>query len=173
MRYLSILGVLLLVLIFGLLSTHGSAAAPAATPVPASGVDAAGNTAPQLPNSLTNFTISNPYCYQPDPSLNKCNINFRYIQAVDNQSSAPFMDWLSITISGKTRFNATAFFEGVITYTYDMLPNGIQVACGTPGAGGAGMAFGNVYSVVVTPLDSSRNAMSTDTAVVTCPAYAP
>jgi len=134
--------------------------------------DLSGNTI-DTTNALTGFTISNPYCYQPDPQLNQCSINFRYIQATDNQTSAPYMTWLAITISGKNRCNATAFFEGTIYYSYDMAPGGLKVPCGTPNAGGAGTAYGNVYGVTVQPLDSSRNPMSTDIANVTCPAYSP
>lgn len=124
-------------------------------------------------NALTSFNVSNPYCYQPDPQLDQCAINFRYIQAVDNQSSAPYMTWLAVTISGKKRLSMTAFFEGAITYTYDLAPAGLKVPCGAPNAGGAGAAFGNVYGVTIQPLDSSRNPMSTDIANVTCPAFSP
>jgi hypothetical protein len=83
------------------------------------------------------------------------------------------LTWLVINISGKTRYSATAFFEGNITYTYDMIPGGLKVPCGAPNAGGAGNPYGFVYAVTVNPLDSSRTSMSTDTANVTCPAYAP
>ena len=138
--------------------------------------DAAGNSQQvdsTSPDALTGFSISNPYCYQPNPDLNQCSLNFRYIQVNDNQSSAPYLTWLTITISSKTRYSATAFFEGIIYYSYDMIPNGFNVSCGSPNAGGAGTKYGNVYSVVVTPLDSSRTSMSTDTANITCPAYSP
>lgn len=125
------------------------------------------------PKALTSFTISNPYCYQPDPAVDQCAVNFRYMQATDNQSTAPYMTWLAVTISGKKRYSGTAFFEGTIYYYYDMVPAGLKVPCGAPNAGGAGTQYGNVYGVTVQPLDSSRNPMSTDTANVTCPAYSP
>lgn len=134
--------------------------------------DASGNVA-DSPNALTSFTVSNPYCYQADPQLDQCAINFRFVQATDNQSTAPFMTWLAVTITGKKRLSLTAFFEGTITYTYDMAPAGLKVPCGAPNAGGAGTQYGNVYGVTVQPLDSSRNPMSTDIANVTCPAYSP
>jgi hypothetical protein len=134
--------------------------------------DASGNTIDST-NALTGFTMSNPYCYQPDPQLNQCSINFRYIQATDNQTSAPYLSWLAVTISSKVRLSLSAFFEGTITYSYDMTPGGLKVPCGSPNAGGAGTAYGNVYAVTVQPLDSTRNPMSTDTASITCPAYSP
>jgi hypothetical protein len=83
------------------------------------------------------------------------------------------MTWLTIGIKGKNRFSATAFFEGTIYYGYNMVPDGFKVSCGAPNAGGAGNQYGNVYKVTITPLDSNRNSMSTDTANVTCPAYTP
>jgi hypothetical protein len=176
MRLRFLIIILVLIVGIGLVSLGQRAFAQADTPTPAPMVSATGDAGQKdvlSPNALTSFTISNPYCYQPDPSLDQCHINFRYIQTVDNQTSAPFMTWLAVTIQGKKRFNATAFFEGTITYTYNMAPDGFTVPCGAPNAGGAGTAFGNVYGVTVQPLDSSRNPMSTDIANVTCPAYAP
>ncbi len=174
MRKLLLGSCLLLAMIGGLIAAHEHASAQAVTqtPLPRSG-PAGTESGPLTPNSLTSFLISNPYCYQPNPSVNQCSVNFRYIQATDNQTSAPFMTWLAIKISGKTRFNATAFFEGTIYYSYDMVPDGITVPCGTPNAGGAGSQFGYVYGVQVSPLDSNHNAMSTDIANVTCPAFSP
>jgi hypothetical protein len=183
MKKLTVIGFVGLLLLASLLFTRKYTAAQTAsaepTPqaVPAGEVNSgpAGSTGsgPSSPDALTSFTVSNPYCYQPDPAADRCYINFRFIQATDNQSSAPYMTWLAYTISGKKRFNATAFFEGTIYYSYDMVPGGVEVPCGAPNAGGAGTQFGNVYGVTIQPLDSSRNPMSTDIANVTCPAYAP
>jgi len=174
MQKLLLIGILALAVVGGLASANRSVSAQFSTPAPLPSSGAAGSQQSSIsPNALTNFTISNPYCYQPDPSLDECSINFRFIQATDNQSSAPFMTWMAILINSKVRFSETAFFEGTITYSYDMVPNGLKVPCGLPNAGGAGTRFGNVYGVYVEPLDSSRNAMSTDIANVTCPAFAP
>jgi len=145
---------------------------PTALPLENAGSDAGVQQVP-IPDALTSFTVSNPFCYQPDPAVDQCHVNFRYIQASDNQTNSPYMTWLSITIQGRKRYNATAFFEGTIYYSYDMAPDGFVVPCGAPNAGGAGSAYGNVYGVTIQPLDSSRNPMSTDIANVTCPAYIP
>jgi hypothetical protein len=179
MRNILIPSILAVLLIGVVVLTRQQAAAqsgPVSTPdaqlAPQTG--AAGDIqSPLAADALSSFTVSNPYCYQQNPAIDECSINFRYIQTVDNQTSAPYMTWLAITISGKKRYNATAFFEGVISYSYDMIPGGIKVPCGLPNAGGAGNAFGNVYGVTIQPLDSSRNPMSTDIANVTCPAFAP
>jgi hypothetical protein len=175
MRKLWVIAFIGLLLITGLWFTRKDTAAQSAPPTPALQVGPAGSANYNLnsPDSLTSFTVSNPYCYQPDPSVDQCYINFRLIQASDNQNTAPYMTWLTISISGKTRYAATAFFEGTISYAYDMVPGGLKVSCGAPNAGGAGNQYGNVYGVTITPLDTTRTVMSTDTANVTCPAYAP
>jgi hypothetical protein len=175
MRKLLVIGFIGLILIAGLLFTHKSTTAQTAPsmPTPQAGPAGSIDLNPSSPDALTSFIVSNPYCYQPDPNADQCYINFRYIQANDNQTSAPYLTWLTIKISDKTRYSATAFFEGTIYYGYDMAPGGLKVACGAPNAGGAGDQYGSVYGVVITPLDSSRDPMSTDIANVTCPAYAP
>ncbi|MEZ4590539.1 MAG: hypothetical protein R3D55_05265 [Chloroflexota bacterium] len=174
MRKFAFAGILVLVFMGGVFMAGNLTSAQIAPPTPPPLAGPAGIQAdPLSPDALTSFTVSNPYCYQPDPAVDKCSINFRFIQTTDNQSSAPYMTWLAITISGKRRYNATAFFEGTITYSYDMVPDGLTVACGAPNAGGAGNLFGNVYGVTIQPLDSSRNPMSTDIANVTCPAFNP
>ena len=174
MRKFVFAGILVLILTGGLLMADYRTSAQTVPPTPPPLTGPSGTQAdPNAPDSLTSFTVSNPYCYQPDPAVDKCSINFRFIQTTDNQSSAPYMTWLAITISGQKRYNATAFFEGTITYSYDMIPDGLTVACGAPNAGGAGTQFGNVYGVTIQPLDSSRNPMSTDIANVTCPAFNP
>lgn len=176
-KILLVAGLLFLVLSLSLVVLgRMRASAQAASPTSAPSIDAAGNASgvdAESPTALTSFQVSNPYCYQPDPTVDQCAINFRFIQASDNQSSSPYMTWLSISILNKDRYTSTAFFEGTITYSYDMVPGGLKVACGLPNAGGAGTQYGNVFGVKITPLDSSRNSMSTDIANVTCPAFAP
>ena len=176
MRLHHFIGILVILIGIGLVSSGQWVSAQTVLPTPAPMANAA-SSAGQMevlsPNALTSFTVSNPYCYQSDPALNQCSINFRYIQVNDNQTSAPYLTWLTINILNKNRFSATAFFEGTISYSYNMDLDGFKVPCGLPNAGGAGTLYGNVYSVVVTPLDSGRNSMGTDTANVTCPAFAP
>ena len=175
MRKFFAIGFIGLLLVAGLLYTRNDISAQTAPPMPAPQVGPAGSANLQLssPDALTSFTVSNPYCYQPDPAADQCYINLRSVQATGNQSSAPYLTWLTVSISDTTRFSATNFFESTILYTYDMVPGGFKVSCGAPNAGGAGDQYGNVYHVKITPLDSNRTAMNTDTANVTCPAYAP
>jgi hypothetical protein len=174
MRKFIFAGILIVILTGGLVvaDNRASAQVPPPTPLPLTGPSGT-RADPLAPSSLTSFVISNPYCYQPDPAVDQCAINFRFVQVSGNQTTAPFLTWLAFTINSKKRFNATAFFEGTITYSYDMVPQGLTVPCGPPNASGAGNQYGNVYGVTVNPLDSSRNPMSTDIANVTCPAFSP
>jgi hypothetical protein len=176
MRLPLLAGLLAILLGMGLLSSGERVSAQTDSPTPApqtNGTSDAGEVNLDPPDALTSFTVSNPYCFQPDPAVDKCQINLRYVQANDNLTSSPYLTWLTINISGKNRFTATKFFEGSITYSYAMVPEGMTVPCGAPNAGGAGSLYGYVYSVSITPLDSGRNSMGNDSANVTCPAYNP
>ncbi len=143
-----------------------------ATPAPQNETGPAG-TRVNSPNALTYKLLSNPYCYQPNPSVDQCFINIRYYQATDNGTSAPYMLHAAISISGTVRANENLFFENNIYYSYDMIPSSFQVLCGAPNAGGGGSAYGNVYLVKVEPIDSTGTGMGYDQASLLCPAYAP
>jgi hypothetical protein len=125
------------------------------------------------PNALTSFTLSNPYCYQPDPQVNQCVINIRYAQATDNQSTAPFMARWVVSINSKARLVENLFFEGTIYYSYDMTPTGLKVPCGSPNAGSGGTQYGYQYSVKAEPLDTTGATMGSDQVGVYCPAFSP
>lgn len=125
------------------------------------------------PSALTYKLTSNPYCYQPDPQVNQCSINIRYIQITDNGTSAPYMLRTAVSVNSKVRLNVNLFFENNIYYSFDMAPAGLTVPCGLPNAGGGGTQYGNLYYVKVEPLDSGGNSMGYDQAALYCPAFAP
>ncbi len=158
--------------LFALGQRQASAQNVPATPAPQNETGPAG-TRVSGPNALTYKLLSNPYCYQPNPSVNQCVINIRYYQATDNGTSAPYMLHAAISINNKVRANENLFFENNIYYSYDMAPTGYQVPCGTPNAGGGGSDYGNVYLVKVEPIDSTGAGMGFDQASLLCPAYAP
>jgi len=54
-----------------------------------------------------------------------------------------------------------------------MVPGGLKVACGTPNEGGAGAAYGKVYSVLVEAKTYDGTSMGWGSSGVRCPAYAP
>ena len=83
----------------------------------------------QAPNTITSLPMSNPYCSQPDPSVNQCFVNVRYFQANDN-GSGNVLAYVNLSIDGKLRYRSNAFFENFVAYSFDMIPGGIKVACG-------------------------------------------
>lgn len=125
------------------------------------------------PNALTSNTLSNPYCYQPDPQVNACVINIRYAQITDNQSTSPHMLRWVVSINSKVRLVENLFFEGTVYFNYDMAPTGLKVPCGSPNAGGGGTQYGNQYFVTTKPLDTSGASMGSATAFLFCPAFSP
>ncbi|MGB8716466.1 MAG: hypothetical protein WCD66_08895 [Rhodanobacteraceae bacterium] len=125
------------------------------------------------PNALTSNTLSNPYCYQPDPQVNECVINIRYAQITDNQSTSPYMLRWVVSINSKVRLVENLFFEGTVYFSYDMAPTGLKVPCGSPDAGGGGMQYGNQYLVKAEPLDTSGASMGYSQAILFCPAFSP
>lgn len=148
-----------------------------ATAEPLNGSNA-GGTRTQAPSSLTSKLLSNPYCYQPDPTVDQCFINARYYQATDNGTTAPFLQYVSVTIGAdfnnlKMRARLNPFFENTIYWTYDQAPGGFKVSCGAPNAGGQGNSYGNLYYLKYQPFDTVGNSMGWDQAGIPCPAFAP
>ena len=76
----------------------------------------------RFPERVGQFHRLQPYCYPADPQLDQCSINFRFVRATDDQSTAPYIALLAVAISGKKRLSIVAFFEASITYSYDMAP---------------------------------------------------
>jgi len=126
------------------------------------------------PNTLTGFIgTSNPYCYQPDVSRDECYINVRYMQATDNGTTSPYLYALEVRVDGKLRYQSSTFFETAIYYSYDMIPNGLKVSCGSPNQGGAGVDYGKVYSLAIQAKSGDGTQMGANYASVRCPAYVP
>ena len=127
---------------------------------------------PASTGAITSLPMSNPYCYQADPALNQCKVNVRYWQANDNGAGA-ILAYVTMSLDGKVRFRSSAFFENFVTYSYDMVPGGLAVACGTPKQAGMGAAYGSAYIVDVRAYDITGNWVLDDQLKVPCPAYAP
>ncbi len=152
------------------------AATPPAGPTPAAPFETLGdatrlfNTA--APDAITSLPMSNPFCSQPDPSVNQCFVNVRYFQANDN-GSGNILAYVNFSIDGKLRYRSNAFFENFVTYSYDMIPSGIKVACGVPNEGGFGTLYGKGYTVDVRAFDVTNNWVLDDQLQVKCPAFNP
>ena len=112
----------------------------------------------------TTLTVSNPYCSLVTPSTGACYINIRYLSASD-----PLLTHVEITVNGKVRAYMTGFFETSAALSAGMLNDGLQVVCGKPNVSGI-PNLGYQYSVGIS-VYANGSPTTTDTAVVTCPAF--
>jgi hypothetical protein len=146
--------------------------APTSAPLNETRGDATRIQNPDAPNAIVSLPMSNPFCSQPDPSINQCLINVRYWQANDN-GSGNVLAYVLFSIDGKLRFRSNAFFENFVTYSYDMIPGGIKEACGLPNEGGFGALYGKAYTMDVRAYDITNNWVLDDQMQVKCPAFNP
>jgi hypothetical protein len=158
-----------------LMGQSGFAQTPASTlaPLVETQGDATRTVIGDVPNAVSSFQMSNPYCFQPDASVNQCNINIRYLQANDNGSGVSSLGYVHVTIDGKLRYRATTFFETSVAYSYDMIPGGIKVACGLPNEGGYGALYGKGYAVAANPYTYADVQQGGNYSTVKCPAFNP
>lgn len=156
MRKIMLVGILSLLLLGGLVlivqRVFAQNPAPAATPMVEIRGDAKRVVNSSAPNTITSLPMSNPFCAQPDPSVNQCSVNVRYWQANDN-GTGNVLGYVLFSIDGKLRYRSNAFFENFVTYSFDMIPGGIKVACGQPNEGGFGALYGKGYTVDVKAYD--------------------
>jgi len=143
-----------------------------AAPVSETLGDASRSVNEQVPNTITSLPMSNPYCYQPDPTANTCYLNVRYWQATDN-GSGNTLSYVLLSVDGKLRYRASTFFESSIYYSYDMVPGGIKVTCGLPNEGGYGSLYGKGYQLQLQAFDYTDNWQLADYMTVKCPAFNP
>ncbi len=122
--------------------------------------------------TITSLPMSNPFCFQPDPSVNQCLINVRSWQANDN-GVGNILAYVNFSIDNKLRYRSNAFFENNIAYSFDMIPGGIKVTCGLPNEGGFGSLYGKAYTVDVKAYDITNTWVLDDQLQVKCPAYNP
>jgi hypothetical protein len=172
----SVQGIVLLILC-GVLLLFGQLASsqhPALAPAPQTEIsgDARRIVNSAVPNSITSLPMSNPFCSQPDPAVNQCFINVRYWQANDN-GTGNTLAYVNLSIDNKLRYRSNAFFENFVTYSYDMIPGGIKVACGLPNSGGFGTLYGAGYTVDLKAYDTTNTWVLDDQLQVKCPAYNP
>ncbi len=176
MRKPLILAILALALLGGLVIFGQRVSAQTSTPTAAPQNEKLGDASRTLnslnPNSITSLPMSNPYCAQPDPTVNQCELNVRYWQANDN-GTGNVLAYVNLSIDGKLRYRSNAFFENFITYSFDMMPEGIKVTCGTPNQGGYGTDYGKGYTVDLRAYDVTNNWVLDDQLLVKCPAYNP
>ena len=124
-----------------------------------------GGSARALPNALT-LQVSNPYSAQVAADTPACVIRIRSISA---SSSDPNFTGVQISVNGKTRAYVSNFFETSTNLSEEMLGEGLQVVCGTPGSGGVA-GEGKTYTVEISAIVHGGSPVN-DTTNVTCPFY--
>jgi hypothetical protein len=108
-------------------------------------------------------------CYQPDPSVDACYINWYYMSV---NASPNYMIAMTATINSigvVARYSG--FFQTSMYVPYNMQDRGIKVSCGELGAGG-NPSLGQAYPWTINARDSS-NLKSANYGTVFCPAFTP
>lgn len=109
---------------------------PTAAPRPAPGENG-------LAPSINPIDASTPQCYRPEPYTNRCYIQWNYQQV---SASAPnYIISMTVSIDNRMRAYYSGFFQTSLYVPQEMTGPGFLVACGLPGAGGAGSNLGNTY----------------------------
>lgn len=108
-------------------------------------------------------------CYQPDPALDVCWINWYYLSVDANPNYMICME-ATINVVGKVA-RYQGFFQTSMYAPYNMHDRGFRVACGAAGAGGDPNR-GNAYAWTIRAKDSA-NLGSANYGTVLCPPFAP
>ncbi len=108
-------------------------------------------------------------CYQPDHTQNNCYINWYYL-SVD--ASPNYMITMTAILNNFGPVAHTqGFFQTSMYVPYNMLGQGVKVACGAKGAGGD-QNLGAAYAYTIRARDSA-NLSSANYGTVYCPPYTP
>lgn len=108
-------------------------------------------------------------CYQPDHTKNECYISWYYL-SVD--ASPNYMITMTTFLNNFGPVAHTqGFFQTSMYVPYNMLGQGVKVACGSKGAGGD-PNLGAAYAYTVRARDSA-NLSSANYGTVYCPPYTP
>lgn len=109
-----------------------------------------------------------PYCYQPDPALDLCYVNFsqHYVSA-----SPSYMIQMSLTLASRVQAVYQGFFQTSMFVSHAMHGQGFQVPCGDLGSGGNAF-LGAAYAWTIRARDSA-NLKSANYGTVYCPGFVP
>ena len=108
-------------------------------------------------------------CYQPDHTQNTCYISWYYLSV--NASPNYMITMTAILNDFGPVAHTQGFFQTSMYVPYNMLGQGIKVACGTAGAGGDPQ-LGQAYAYTIRARDSA-NLGSANYGTVYCPPFAP
>lgn len=123
---------------------------------------------PQVPN-IGFIESPSATCYQPDPARDECRLTWYYLSV----SAAPnYMITMTLALNNTGPIAHTqGFFQTSMYIPYNMLGQGVKVACGDLGAGGNPL-LGNAYAYTVRARDSA-GLTSANYGTTYCPPYNP
>jgi hypothetical protein len=125
-----------------------------------------GAHAAPLQASTVSLTMNNPSCGKSLTESGSCSIQINNLIV---SGSDPSFSRLEVLVNGKLRVSMGGFFEATAYLSSSMLPNGIQVACGGPNAGG-NPNYGKSYLVSANAYMADGTSAS-DSMTVYCPYY--
>jgi hypothetical protein len=124
--------------------------------------------APQMPN-IGFIDSPSATCYQPDPTQNICYVSWYYLSV---NASPNYMITMTTFLNDLGPVAHTqGFFQTSMYVPYNMLGQGVKVACGAPGVGGD-PGLGKAYAYTIRARDSS-NLSSANYGTVYCPPFTP
>lgn len=123
---------------------------------------------PQVP-SIGFIDSPSATCYQPNPARDECRLTWYYL-AVDAAPNYMITMTLFLNDTGPIA-HTQGFFQTSMYVPYNMLGQGVQVACGPLGAGGNPI-LGNSYGYTIRARDSA-GLSSANYGTLYCPAYIP
>jgi len=124
--------------------------------------------APQQP-SISFIDSPTATCYQPDPGVDACYLNWYYMSVSANPN---YMITMTLTLNDLGPVaHMQGFFQTSMYAPYNMLGRGFKVACGAPGAGG-NPQLGNAYAYTIRARDSAGLGAA-NYGTTYCPSYTP
>ena len=131
-------------------------------------IDAPAGSAPQAPD-IGFIDSPSATCYQPDPAVDACFINWYYMSV---NASPNYMITMTVDLNAYGPVVHTqGFFQTSMYIPYNMLGRGFKVPCGALGAGG-NTSLGSAYAYTIRARDSA-GLKSANYGTVYCPAFTP
>jgi len=119
--------------------------------------------------SIGPVEAATPYCFQPDPGLDACVINWASIHVEGTPASMGVMTATIDSIGVVARYHG--FFQETMHVSHAMNGGGFQVPCGPPGAGGRAQ-LGHGYDWIIRAEDT-HGTVSTSSGAIYCPPFTP
>ena len=119
--------------------------------------------------SLSFINSPTPYCFQPNPTMDECYVNWASMSVSASPASMKVMTLTIDAVGIVARYQG--FFQEAMTVTHEMNGMGFQVACGAPGAGGQAQ-LGASYDWIIKAEDIN-GVTTSNSGTLYCPPHNP